>query len=147
MSKIIIIILLGLTTSLFFDSCLTWTVSCCNWKFITSVGGIKTEDPIKTYDGWYLPIICDISGKTMITNKPTMINSALECSKIKYSKNDSAIFVTVYHGLFGAKTKDCRCRAINIGKLKLTKYKVYYKFDNEIHLIGEFDISKLIEKY
>jgi len=140
-------LLIGLMILVLAESCSIVTVSRCDWRFIKSVGGIKIDDPFMTNDGWYLPIKCDISGTTEITNKPTTLNSALECSKIKYSKSDSAIYVTIYKGLIGAKSNDCRCRAVNIGKLKASKYKVYYKFDNENHLIGDFDISKLKEKY
>jgi hypothetical protein len=140
-------LLIGLMILTLTESCSMLTVSRCNWRFITSVGGIKIDDPFMTNDGWYLPIKCDISGTTKIANNPTALNSALECSKIKCSKNDSAIYVTVYKGLIGAKSNDCRCRSVNIGKLKDSKYKVYYKFDNETHLIGGFDVSKLKERY
>jgi len=146
MNKQFVNIIIGLTTMFFLDSCSNLTSNECDWEFITSVGGIKSEDPMQTNDGWYLPLKSDVSGLREITNKPTTLNSALECSQIKYSTNDSAVFVTVYRGLVNEKI-DCRCCPINIGELKLAKYKVYYKFDNDFHLIGEFDNSKLSYQY
>jgi hypothetical protein len=133
--------------SLILNSCSILTVKKCDWTFITKVGGIKSEEPFLTNDDWYLPITCDISGLSKITNEPTIQNSALECSEIHFSKTDTSIFVTVYRGLIGSKTNDCKCRTIKIGKLKSSKYKVFYKFDKESHLIGSFDLSIIHKKH
>jgi mRNA-degrading endonuclease RelE of RelBE toxin-antitoxin system len=131
----------------FLDSRSRMTEQKCDWRFITAVGEIKSEESYLTDDGWYLPIKCAVSGLTKITNDPTILNSTLECSKISFSKNDSAIFVTVYKELIGAKSNDCRYKVVNIGKLKNAKYKVCYKFDNDTHLISMFDVSKILNKY
>ena len=75
-----------------FFSCSFLLAKKRNFEFVKSVGGISIEEPILTYDGWYLPVKCNVSGTETITNIPTTVNSGIECSKIQISKNDTAIF-------------------------------------------------------
>ena len=80
--SVIIVVSLLLIGWFLFNS---FTRKSADWNFIQSVGGIKTEKPIETEDGYYLPILCNVSGWDSITVKPKAVNSALFCLKTKVS--------------------------------------------------------------
>ncbi len=113
-----------------------------DWNFIQSIGGIRIEKPLETENGFYLPIICNVSGQDSVTIKPEGPNSALFCLRTKTTVEENKIYVTVITGynLFGEL--DSKCKAVRLGKLKKQTYTVYYK-DNKSdeHLIGEFTIE------
>lgn len=128
---------------------LVLSVSCCklrgdtaSWTFIQKTGGIKTEKPLETEDGFYLPIICNVSGLDSITVKPTTINSALSCIRIKLAIRGNAIHLKVVTGVAMSNIYDCKCKAVCIGDLKPGDYTVYY--GNEAipeRQIGSFTID------
>jgi len=123
-------------------SFITLTRNSRDWTFIQTVGGIKIEKPLETEDGFYLPVICNVSGQDSVTVKPTGMNSALFCLKTKTIINDNKIYLTVITGYALFEKLDCKCKAVRIGKLKIGNYKVFYqdKESNE-HQIGEFTID------
>lgn len=113
-----------------------------DWNFIQKVGGIKTEKPLSTEDGLYLPVTCNVSGTDSITNKPTELNSALACKKIRFDHEGSKIYLTVVTGLPISSNTTCNCKAVNIGNLENGSYSVYYKDKSSIeHQIGQFDLN------
>jgi hypothetical protein len=97
------------------------------------VGGIRIDDPYPTKEGWFLPVQCDVSGLTKITNEPTTMNSALKCVRIEYSKKDSSVYITVFTSSIGYNNKTCVCEGVNIGQLRKGEYRVYY--ENNLHFI------------
>lgn len=121
---------------------ITLTRSSKDWNFIQSVGGIKTEKPLETEDGFYLPVICNVSGLDSVTVKPKGVNSALFCLKTKTTITKDKIYLTVITGYSLFDNPDRKCKAVRIGKLKPGNYKVFYK-DNKSdeHRIGEFTIN------
>ncbi len=123
------------------NSCMGLFRHECDWAFIQSVGGIKIDEPYLTKDGWFLPVQCDVSGLTTITNKPTTMNSALKCVKVGYFKKKSSVFITIYTGSIGYRNKTCRCDGINIGHLKEGEYSIYYKYKNDLHLIKSIKLK------
>jgi len=133
-------IIFGLIILAIMSSCAVLGTQKRNWTFIQTVGGIKTEKPFDTYDGWYLPVELNVTGLEEITVIPTRLNSALECSNIDIKKKDSLIFLTVQTGLAGLRTNDRSGKAVNIGKLKSGKYFVFYKYREEINPIDTFEI-------
>jgi hypothetical protein len=144
MKKILIsvFVFLGLLIVVFIFSFFVLTRETNDWQFIQRVGGISIEKPILTEDGYYLPVICNVSGTDSITVKPTMLNSALSCIKIKSYTNSNNIFLKIVTGLAVSKKDNCKCKAINIGYLKKGTYKVYYGKKNSFeHQIGEFVIE------
>lgn len=114
------------------------TRSSRDWTFIQTVGGIKIEKPLETEDGFYLPVICNVSGQDSVTVKPTGMNSALFCLKTKTTIKENKIYLTVITGYALFEKLDCKCKAVRIGKLKTGNYKVFYQ-DNES---GENEIGK-----
>jgi hypothetical protein len=112
-----------------------------DWNFIQKVGGIRTEQPIETEDGLYLPVTCNVSGTDSITNKPIELNSALVCKKIRIKHEDNKIYLTVITGLPISSNTTCNCKAVNIGNLDNGSYQVYYKDKSSEHLIGHFDLT------
>jgi len=119
--------------AIFLNSCTVWSGHKCDWDFITSVGGIRIDDPYPTKEGWFLPVQCDVSGLTKITNEPTTMNSALKCVRIEYSKKDSSVYITVFTSSIGYNNKTCVCEGVNIGQLRKGEYRVYY--ENNLHFI------------
>jgi len=123
----------------------TLTKKSADWNFIQSVGGIKTEKPIDTQDGYYLPVICNVSGWDSITVKPKVVNSALFCLKTKASIKENKIYLTVTTGVSIFGNNNCKSKAVGLGNLKEGNYKIYYKDNtNDEHSIGEFTIEKQI---
>jgi hypothetical protein len=114
-----------------------------DWNFIQSVGGIKIENPLLTENGFYLPVICNVSGLDSITIKPTGLNSALSCIKSKVTIDGNKIYLKVVNGIAFSKRTNCNCKAVNIGYLNEGIYQVYYKASNsDEHLIGQFTIKE-----
>jgi hypothetical protein len=137
-----IIVSLVLLAWLVFNSL---TRKSADWNFIQNVGGIKTEKPIDTEDGYYLPIICDVSGWDSITIKPKVVNSSLFCLKTKVNIVENRINITLITGISIFGNNNCKCKAVRLGNLKNGSYKIYYKDKSLVeHLIGEFTIEKQI---
>lgn len=134
--------LIILVLVVFWISFITLTRDSRDWTFIQSVGGIKTEKPLDTEDGFYLPITCNVSGQDSVTVKPKGMNSALFCLKTKTRIKDNKIYLTVITGYSLFEKLDSKCKAVKIGKLRPGNYKVFYeneKSDN--YQIGEFTIN------
>ena len=113
-----------------------------DWDFIQKVGGIRTETPLETEDGFYLPVKCNVSGLDSVTIKPTTLNSALSCLKIKSIVNGNTIHLKVIVGLALTKKSDCNCKAVRVGDLEPGNYIVYYGDESSIeHPIGKFTIE------
>lgn len=141
--KLIIIIgLIVLIAIIFWTSFITLTRNSRDWTFIQSVGGIKIEKPIETEDGFYLPVICNVSGQDSVTVKPKGPNSALFCLKTETTVEENNIYITVITGYALFQKLDCKCKAVSIEKLKSGNYKVFYKDkESSEHKIGEFSID------
>ncbi len=133
---ILVFLLMAFFVSLYF-----FTREISDWEFIQKVGGIKTGVPLETEDGFYLPVLCNVSGLDSITTKPTLLNSALSCLKTRFSIKGNTIHLKVVAGISFSKRDNCHCKAIHIGHLKSGNYIVYYggrsSFD---HQIGKFTI-------
>lgn len=125
-----------------FVSFYTLTRETVDWNFIQKVGGIKTDAPLKTEDGYYLPVICNVSGSDSVTVKPTALNSALSCLKIKSTIKDNTIHVEIISGIAISKRDGCQCKAVRIGELEPGSYIVYYGGKSSFeHQIGKFTIE------
>jgi hypothetical protein len=139
------IIVLGVLTLLvliLIVSFVTLTRETENWDFIQKVGGIKIETPLETEDGFYLPVVCNVSGLDSVTIKPTTLNSALSCLKIKSTINGNAVHLKVVAGLAVFEKPNCNCKAVRIGDLEPGKYIVYYGDKSSFeHPIGKFTIE------
>ena len=123
-------------------SFVTLTRETENWDFIQKVGGIKTDTPFETENGFYLPVKCNVSGLDSVTIKPTTLNSALSCLKIKSTVNGNTIHLKVIAGLALTKKSDCNCKAVRVGDLEPGNYIVYYGDKSSIeHPIGKFTIE------
>jgi len=131
-----------LTVIILWISFITLTRSSKDWNFVQRVGGIKTEKPLETEDGFYLHVTCNVSGQDSVTVKPKGLNSALFCLKTKTIITDDKIYLTVITGYSMFEKLNTKCKAVRLGKLKPGNYKVFY-IDNESgeHRIGEFTID------
>jgi len=114
-----------------------------DWNFIQNVGGIKIEKPIDTDDGYYLPVICNVSGLDSITVKPKILNSSLFCLKTKVSIDENKIYLTIITGISIFGNESSKSKAVRIGNLKEGNYKIYYKDKlSDKYLIDVFTIKK-----
>jgi len=119
-----------------------FTKKPADWKFVQRVGGIKTGTPLETEDGFYLPVICNVSGTDSVTIRPTLLNSALVCTKIKTKINGNRISLTVILGVASLNSGNCNCRAVNLGKLEAGDYIIYYNDNSsDEHQIGQFALK------
>ena len=139
------LIILGvfvLLTLILGTSFYTLTREIASWEFIQKVGGIKIETPLETEEGFYLPIVCNVSGLDSVTIKPTNLNSALSCLKTNSTINGNIIHLKIVTGIAISENFDCRCKAVSLGDLKPGSYTVYYgdKYCLE-HQIGIFTIE------
>ena len=132
-----ILVILGLVLFMSYD---TITQRTADWEFIQKVGGINIGTPLQTQDGYYLQVKCNVSGTDSITVKPTTLNSAYFCTKINTQISDNKIYLKVMYGI-ATLSRDCNCKAVNLGKLNAGEFQVYFK-DNSSkeHLIGQFTI-------
>jgi hypothetical protein len=107
------------------------------WAEIQRYGGIKIEKPLETQDGYYMPIVCDVSGLDSITVRPTGVSSWNTFKRTKVSIKDHFIFISVSISgpFYGEGTT--KCKAAKIGKLEHGHYLVYYETGEQI---GEFYI-------
>ena len=139
--KSISVLFLAVLLALFVFSCSMSVDKKSDWSFITSVGGIKVDDPVRAKDGWYIPVQCDVSGLTEITHEPTTLNSALKCTRVSYSTNSDSIFITVHHGAVSLKDGSSQCNGVHIGELEEGQYRVYYKYNNDVHFLRSIQMN------
>jgi hypothetical protein len=95
-----------------------------DWPFVSSVGGMAIGEPTKSGAGWELPINADVSGLRQVTDKPTLLNSALVCD-IKATIAGDTITLVLQTGLVH-KGKSSACPAAKLGSLSPGTYQVNY---------------------
>ena len=108
------------------------------WKFMKTVGGVAIGAPSRSPRGSvYLPVICDVSGLTTITERPTAINPALVVTGIDTRIDGRQVLITVGTGL-PSETTNSTCPVIDLGDIPAGDYQVfYYNSDQDRHLLGE----------
>lgn len=111
------------------------------WDFIESVGGLSFDKPIKSAQGWVLPVKVDVSGTQKITTNPTAMNSALACKNIASSVDGIAIYLTVITTP-ASKGLSARCANVILGNISAGNYLVLYKSpDHIVYRIGAIKIE------
>jgi len=111
-----------------------------DWSFVKSVGGLKIGKPYKELNIHYLPIKVDVSGLQEITTKPTMLNSALMCSRTGLLIKGNEIYISIYTSLIN-ETAGNNCKSIPLLGIREGKYTVYYSATNtEKHKLGSITI-------
>lgn len=108
-----------------------------SWKDIQAYGGIKIEPPLETQNGFYMPIVCDVSGVDSVTVGSTRVSSWNTFKRTKVKIKDHFIYISVsisgpFYGEGSSKVK-----AAKLGQLEHGHYLVYYETGE---LIGEFTI-------
>ena len=112
-----------------------------DWSFVKSVGGLIISQPYKELNKHYLPIKVDVSGLQEITTKPTMLNSALMCSRTGHIIKDKEIHISIYTSLI-TEAADRSCKSIPLSGIKEGNYTVYYSTNStEKHELGTVTIS------
>lgn len=113
------------------------TVQKLSWKEIQSYGGIRIDPPLEADDGYYLPLVCNVSGFDSITRKSTAFSSYNVYKRTKVKIDDHMIYVTVSISGPWLNDKGAQCRAVRLGKLEPGHYLVYY---GSGELIGDFNL-------
>jgi len=132
---------LFLSALLIVTSCSAYTAELKSWEFVQSVGGIAIYEPYQEQGIYYLPIKVDVSGLQEITHKPTMLNSALMCSRTGHLIVGNEVHVSIYTSVID-KTASNNCKSIPMLNIKEGKYSVYYNTEIDgKHLLGEITIG------
>ncbi len=103
------------------------TDQIASWDFMQSAGGIRVGAPRKTESGWVLPVECDVSGLSIITQKPTTLNSALVVTKILHQRSGSDITVSLAVNTALSSNHTARCPEVVLGEFPTGQYRVSYK--------------------
>jgi hypothetical protein len=107
-----------------------------SWDFMQEAGGIKVGQPLKIKnDTIFLPIKCDVSGLRTITQKPTMMNSALGVYKVEVKIEKNQILISVVTCIISERYNPA-CKGIYLKKIPSGKYDVFYYYANQKNLIG-----------
>jgi len=133
--KIVLISVIFLLTLPFIFDMLT--VSSLRWFEIQRYGGINISPPLSTQDGYYLPILCDVSGTDSITIKPVALSSSNTIKRTKAKIKGLDIFISIKTSNTFFEEGLSKCKAVKLGKLGHGHYKVYYESGE---IIGEFDL-------
>jgi hypothetical protein len=114
------------------------TSHLATWDFIQSVGGIRVGNPEKKGDNsWALPVVCDVSGLTTVTQKPTTMNSALVVTKMLYKVSGKEIRISVVVNTPLSSSRTSRCSEIAMGTTSAGEYKVLYQESSKVtHALG-----------
>lgn len=103
-----------------------------NWDFIQSVGGIRLGAlEKKAEDSWVLPVVCDVSGLTEVTQKPTTMNSGLVVTRMLYHVIGNEIYISVALSLPLNTRSTHRCTEITLNGIKSGDYKILYGEPNK----------------
>ena len=123
------------------DSYLT-TSHVASWEFIQSVGGIRVGVPEKKENGsWLLPVVCDVSGLTTVTHKPTAINSGLVVTRMLYHVSGGEIRISVVLNTPLSTSRTSRCTDVTLNGINAGKYPVQYEETNgSTHVLGTITI-------
>jgi hypothetical protein len=115
------------------------TSRAVDWAFMQSVGGIKVGEQIGSGKGnRFLPLVCDVSGLTIVTRKPTAMNSGLVVAKILYQVNGRELRVSAAVNNPAGSARNSQCAGVTIEGAEKGTYKVLYiDPDNSVHSVGE----------
>ena len=97
-----------------------------SWEFVTSVGGIAVDNPVRTARGLVLPVHADVSGLEAISVKPTTLNSIMACSKTRAEVVGNNIYITISTTLL-RQGGSARCPDAKLGGLQDGNYTVFYR--------------------
>ena len=114
------------------------TSHVASWGFLQSVGGIRLGAPEKKENGrWVLPVVCDVSGLTTVTHKPTTMNSGLVVTRMLYQVSGSEIRISVALNIPLRTSRTPRCTEITLSGINAGEYRVLYEEQNRsTHALG-----------
>ena len=102
-------------------------------------------EPTRKPDGKvFLPVRCDVSGLTAITQRPTTMNSALIVWRISRRIERNDIYLAVKTGVYD-KGSSSLCQDVMLGDLPPGSYQVYYQGSERVnHFLAEVKVSPLL---
>lgn len=114
------------------------TSHVASWDFIQSVGGIRVGEPEKKGTAsWALPVVCDVSGLTTVTQKPTAMNSGLVVTRMLHQVAGDDIHISVVVNTPASSSRTSRCAEIVVSGAKAGEYRVLYEEqDKTRHALG-----------
>jgi hypothetical protein len=95
------------------------------WSFVTAVGGMAIDAPVRTPKGISLPVRANVSGLETITVEPTTLNSIIACSRTRAKVEGKEIYLTIATSLARAGDS-ARCPSARLGALPAGEYQVFY---------------------
>jgi hypothetical protein len=114
------------------------TSHVARWDFIQSVGGIRLGEPEKkAQDSWALPVVCDVSGLTTVTQKPTKLNSGLVVTRMLYRVSGNEIRISVALNTPLNTSRTARCTDIALSSINAGEFTALYEEPNKsTHVLG-----------
>lgn len=114
------------------------TSHIATWDFIQSVGGIRIGEPEKKENAsWALPVVCDVSGLTTISQKPTTMNSGLVVTRMLYQVAGNEIHISVVLNTPLNTSRTSQCIEIVVSGVNTGAYRVLYEEPNKAkHALG-----------
>lgn len=114
------------------------TSHVASWEFIQSVGGIRLGEPAKKENGsWVLPVVCDVSGLTTVTRKPTTMNSGLVVTRMLYQVSGREVRISVVLNAPLSTSRTSLCTEVTLSNINNGEYRVLYKEQNRsTHALG-----------
>ena len=114
------------------------TSHVADWAFMQSVGGIRVEEAKKKGSSrWVLPVVCDVSGLTTVTHKPTTLNSGLVVTRVLHQVSGNEIHISVVLNTMLNTSHTSRCMEIVVSDISAGEYKILYEEPNKTnHVLG-----------
>lgn len=112
-----------------------------DWAFVQSVGGALIGVPERVGEGWYLPLLCDVSGTRKFAVEPRQLNSSLVWAGTQAEVGSGEIAVTISTGI-AHHSGTSACGAVELGRVRPGTYRIVYRDpDGSRHFMGQVEIG------
>lgn len=116
---------------IFFSGCVTpkKTAQHRDWSFVKSVGGMRIGTPKRNLlEGWFLAVKSDVSGMFEITEKPTITNSNLILTALRFKIEKKILYLWIETNLAHGRVFQTTCYGLKFNKLNhgLGEYTIKY---------------------
>jgi hypothetical protein len=113
-----------------------------SWKFVQSVGGMALGKPALDRPGWVLPVRVNVSGLETVSEKPSVMNSALVCERVDVAIEGRNIYLAVVSALPRAGAGP-RCPPAELGRIEGGSYSIFYRGPGDAPVpLGEISIGR-----
>lgn len=112
-----------------------------SWAFLQSVGGIKLGQPVKTPEGWQLPLECDLTGLRRITTDPTVLNSSQVIQDVQWRIEGDQLQLWLLLKPASYATAEARCPDLGLAGISPGTYEAVYREGEATHPLGPVNLQ------